>query len=102
VDDRFLTSADLNAAEHEDWAVVEAAQAEEVAQEESVVDAGAEVKAEPTNIFEMAEAWPALKALLEDTSKGHKEVASQYVATSETAVRRYRKANGIVFQKGGK
>jgi hypothetical protein len=88
-DERFLTSADLNAAEHEDWAVVEAAQAEEAAQE-------------PKNIFEMAEAWPALKALLEDTSKGHKEVASQYVATSETAVRRYRKANGIVFQKGGK
>jgi hypothetical protein len=99
-DDRFLTSADLNAAEHEDWAVVEAAQAEEAAQEQA-----AQAHISPlsgSTIFDLAEKDPDLRKMLENTSMGHKAVAEASGQTSETAVRRYRKANGIVFQKGGK
>jgi hypothetical protein len=47
-----------------------------------------------------------VREILMDPTVGHQAAADDLtyngVDTSETAVRRWRKANGIVFQKGGK
>lgn len=55
------------------------------------------------NVFELAEMHSIFRGLMMDPSLGHKAVADHLPGhTSETAVRRWRKAEGIEITKGSK
>lgn len=63
-------------------------------------EAAAILGTQPKNLAEALNwAYPGFEVALRDSSVGHKAVADQFPFTSESSVRRWRKANGVEVSK---
>lgn len=63
-------------------------------------EARAEERANPKNLADALKSdYPGFEAALRDSTQGHKAVAEAFPFTSETSVRRWRKANGVEVVK---